>query len=153
VTRVPPPLIALAAAVGQRAISGPTPVPGPRRMVVAATVSLASVAMAGAAGNRFRRTGTTLDPFHPARASSLVTTGPNALTRNPMYVGLAGLLVAHTIWRGSPVTLAPVAAFVVLIDRLQITAEEAALVETFGPDYEAYRAATPRWLDGRSLTG
>jgi len=68
-----------------------------------------------------------------------------------MYVGLTGLLVAHAIWRGSWATLAPVAGFVVLIDRLQIEAEESALLEKFGAEYEAYRAASPRWLDRRSL--
>ncbi len=68
-----------------------------------------------------------------------------------MYVGLAGLLVANAIWRSSWVALAPVAGFVVLIDRLQIQAEESALLEKFGHAYETYRAASPRWLDGRSL--
>ena len=68
-----------------------------------------------------------------------------------MYVGLAGLLVANAIWRGSWLALAPVAGFVVLIDQAQIEAEESALLEKFGAEYEAYRAASPRWLDRRSL--
>ena len=68
-----------------------------------------------------------------------------------MYVGLAGLLVANAIRRNSWLALAPVAGFVVLIDRLQIEAEESALLEKFGDAYETYRAASPRWLDRRSL--
>jgi len=118
---------------------------------VTATVSLASMSMAGAAASRFRRSGTTLEPFHPDHASVLVTTGANSISRNPMYVGLAGLLVANAIWRGSWAALAPVAGFVVLIDRLQIKAEESALLQEFGAEYEAYRAISPRWLDRRSL--
>jgi protein-S-isoprenylcysteine O-methyltransferase Ste14 len=39
----------------------------------------------------------------------------------------------------------------VIIDRLQIEAEESALLEKFGAEYEAYRAASPRWLDRGSL--
>ena len=66
-------------------------------------------------------------------------------------VGMAGLLVANAIRRGSWAALAPVAGFVVIIDRLQIEAEESALLEKFAVEYEAYRAASPRWLDRRSL--
>jgi protein-S-isoprenylcysteine O-methyltransferase Ste14 len=117
-----------------------------------ATLSVASLSLTGAAASQFRRRGTTVDPLHPEAASVLVTSGANALSRNPMYVGMAGLLVAHAIWRRSWAALVPVAAFVALIDRLQIRAEESALTETFGADFEAYRAATPRWLDRRSLS-
>lgn len=102
--------------------------------------------MAVAAVDRFRRSGTTIEPFQPDRASVLVTNGANAVSRNPMYVGLAGMLVAHGVWRGSWVTLLPLAGFVVFIDRVQIQAEEAALLEKFGAEYDAYRAAAPRWI-------
>jgi protein-S-isoprenylcysteine O-methyltransferase Ste14 len=151
VMRVPPPLVAFAAALSQRALTGATPAPNAGRAAVSAAVSLASMSMAGASALQFRRTGTTVEPFHPEQTSVLVTTGANSVSRNPMYVGMAGLLVAHAIWRGSWVALAPVAGFVVLIDRLQIEAEESALLDKFGAEYETYRAASPRWLDLRSL--
>jgi protein-S-isoprenylcysteine O-methyltransferase Ste14 len=89
-------------------------------------------------------------PFEPERASVLVTTGPYARTRNPMYVGLAGLLVAHAVVRASWTALVPVGVFVV-IDRRQIAPEEAALLRLFGAEFEAYRSAVPRWLDQRSV--
>lgn len=82
----------------------------------------------------------------------LVTTGANAVSRNPMYVGMAGLLVANALRRGSWTALLPVVAFTLVIDRVQIAAEEAALLAHFGADYEAYLAAVPRWIDGRSLS-
>ena len=82
----------------------------------------------------------------------LVTTGANAVTRNPMYVGMAGLLVANALRRGSWTALLPVAAFTLVIDRVQIAAEEIALLAHFGADYEAYLAAVPRWIDTRSLS-
>jgi len=65
--------------------------------------------------------------------------------------GLTGLLVAHAIGHGSWKALLPAAAFVAVTDRVQIEAEESALVEKFGEEYEVYRAATPRWLGLRSL--
>ncbi|CUR58672.1 conserved hypothetical protein [metagenome] len=149
--RVPPPVIALAAVLGQRALTGPTGRPPAARAVLATTLVALSGSLAGAASRQFARRGTTIDPIHPDQASVLVTTGPNAITRNPMYVGLAGVVVAHAVWRGSWMALLPVAGYLALIDRLQIPAEENALVGRFGPDYEAYRETTPRWLDRRSL--
>ena len=149
--RVPPPLVALAAALAQRVLTGPAPAPTVGRTAVTTTVSLASISLAGAAASHFRRSGTTVEPFHPDHASVLVTTGANSISRNPMYVGMAGLLAANAIWRRSWAALAPLAGFVVLIDRLQIEAEESALLEKFGADYKAYRAASPRWLDSRSF--
>ncbi len=82
----------------------------------------------------------------------LVTSGANTISRNPMYVGMAGLLLAHAAWRGSWAALLPLGGFVVFIDRVQIQAEEAALLEKFGADYDAYREAAPRWIDLRSLS-
>ena len=81
-----------------------------------------------------------------------MTTGPNSISRNPMYVGLAGLLLANATWRGSWAGLVPIAGFVVLIDRIQIEAEESALLEKFGAEYDAYRASAPRWIGPSSLT-
>lgn len=150
-TGVPPPLVAIAAALAQRALAGATPVPGVGRVAVTAMLSVASMSLAGVAASQFRRSGTTVDPFRPESAFVLVTTGANAISRNPMYVGMAGLLMAHAVWRGSRVALVPLAGFVVFLDRLQIRAEESALAEKFGAEYEAYRAASPRWLDRRSL--
>jgi protein-S-isoprenylcysteine O-methyltransferase Ste14 len=120
--------------------------------MTAGVATAASVALAGAASAQFRRAGTTVDPVHPARASALVTTGPNSLTRNPMYVGLTGLLVSHAIRRGSWAALAPVAVFAFVIDRVQIPPEEAALTAQFGADYEAYRSRVPRWVGLRRGT-
>jgi len=119
--------------------------------VGAAAISLVSFSMAGSAASHFRQSGTTLEPFQPDRASVLVTSGANAISRNPMYVGMAGLLLAHSVWRGSWTALLPLVGFVVFIDRAQIQAEETALRAKFGAAYEAYQATTPRWIDRRSL--
>jgi protein-S-isoprenylcysteine O-methyltransferase Ste14 len=101
---------------------------------------------------QFRRQGTTVEPFEPSRASALVTSGVNSISRNPMYVGLTGLLVANAVRLGSWTALLPVAVFTVVIDRVQIAAEERALLANFGGEYAAYRASVPRWLDRRSVT-
>lgn len=147
---VPPPVVALGAAVGQRALTRRAQRPGAIRGTAAAALAVGSVALAVTAARSFRRAGTTLSPEHPADASVLVTTGPHAVSRNPMYVGLCGLLIANAIRLGSWSALLPAAAYVAFVDRVQIRAEEAALLEHFGADYESYRDGVPRWLAPRS---
>jgi protein-S-isoprenylcysteine O-methyltransferase Ste14 len=143
--------VALAAVLTQRALSRtPRPLTTGRVAGVVA-ISLVSVSLAGAAANQFRRSGTTLEPLHPDQASVLVTSGVNAVSRNPIYVGMAGLVLAHAVWRGSWAALLPLAGFVAFIDRAQIAAEEKALREKFGAEYEAYLTSSPRWLDRRSV--
>jgi protein-S-isoprenylcysteine O-methyltransferase Ste14 len=149
--RPPPPLLALGAGLVQQRLAHGTRTPSAARAMVATVVAVASTGLAGASARQFRRQDTTVDPFDPARAAALVTTGVNAITRNPMYVGMAGLLVANAVRLGSPTALLPVAAFAAYIDRVQIAAEEPALRANFGADYEAYTRSVPRWLDARSV--
>ncbi len=151
VMRPPPPLLALAAALAQRAMTRGAKRPSAARAALANLTAAASAALASTAVREFRHQGTTLEPFKPEQASVLVTTGANAVTRNPMYVGLAGLLVAHALRRGSWKALLPVVAFTTVIDRLQIAAEESALLANFGAEYDAYRATVPRWLGPGSV--
>ena len=150
--RPPPPLVALAAALAQQGLTRGAPPASTLRRSAATATAATSVALAAGAAMRFRAQHTTVEPFDPSKASSLVTSGPNALTRNPMYVGMAGLLVANALRRGSLASVLPVVAFVAYIDRFQVAAEERALAERFGADYAAYRESVPRWLDARSFT-
>ena len=105
-----------------------------------------SVALAAGAARAFGAAHTTVHPLHPEHATALVTSGPNRITRNPMYVGMAGLLTAHAVLRGGLGTLVPLAGFVAVIDRLQIAPEEAALRAKFGDAYLTYCAEVPRWI-------
>jgi protein-S-isoprenylcysteine O-methyltransferase Ste14 len=145
-------LLALAAGVVQRAMTPDAPRPSVPRALLSTAVGAASVALATASALQFRRQGTTVEPFDPSRSTALVTTGVNAITRNPMYVGMAGVLVAHAVRRRSWQALLPAALFVAVIDRFQVAAEESALRTSFGAEYDAYCDAVPRWLDRRSVT-
>lgn len=142
---VPPPVFALAAGIVQHLLAPDRP-SGTTRKVAAAAIAAASLGVDASAMAQFRRHRTTVNPLDPAQASSMVTGGIFGVTRNPMYVGMAGLLTAHAVRRGGWLTPLPVAAFVLLIDRLQIPAEEAAMEANFGEAYDAYRARTARWL-------
>lgn len=148
--RVPPLAGAAAAALGQVAV----PRSRSRRIptsVGAPALAGASAALLASSVRAFQRNDTSVNPLDPSVASTLVTTGPNRLTRNPMYVAMAGLLAAHAASRGRAAALVPVVGFIAWIDRLQIAPEEAALRAQFGDDYAAYMRSVPRWLDRRSI--
>lgn len=142
---VPPPVIVLGCAAAQHAFA-PEGRSGPVRRAAAAGLAAASVGLAAAAGREFSRVGTTVHPLHPEQATHLVTTGPFGHTRNPMYVGMAGLLAAHALGRGGVLTMLPVAGFVAVVDRVQIRPEEQAMRRLFGTEYADYCATTRRWL-------
>ena len=93
--RRPPPAVLLAAAgLAQSAMTRDRRVT-PSSMAAAAPVLGGSLyVLAGSAGS-FLRHRTTVDPVRVERAQHLVVDGPNRLTRNPMYLGLAGTLLAH----------------------------------------------------------
>lgn len=79
---------------------------------------------------------------HPDR---LVTSGPYAVSRNPMYMGWVLLHLGAGAACGSGWIVAALPAAVARVHR-EILREERALGEHFGDDYERYRAAVPRYL-------
>lgn len=94
----------------------------------------------------FGRAGTTVNPLRPASSRVLVTTGLHRVSRNPMYLGHALLLVAWACWLQHPTALVGVPLYMAYVTRYQILPEERALSTTFGAAYDAYRARVRRWL-------
>jgi len=96
------------------------------------------------AARLFGRAGTTIKPFQ--EASALVVRGPYRLSRNPMYVGMVGVLVGIALLLGSlsPAIIIPL--FVALMDVRFIRPEEVALERIFGATYGDYKAKVRRWL-------
>ena len=77
--------------------------------------------------------------------TDLVTTGPYALTRNPMYLGHVVFLASLTLATRSPVALAYGAYSLQWFDR-RAAEDEERLHELFGDEYERYRRRVSRWL-------
>ena len=144
--RLPPVALLACAAALQKLLSPNTKPIRPTRTAVASLTAAASVGLVGSSIAEFRRSRTTVNPVRPDDATALVTAGPHRLTRNPMYVGMVGALAAHAVARGNWAALLPAVGFAVAIDRGQIPAEEAALRKQFGPAYDQYADAVPRWL-------
>jgi protein-S-isoprenylcysteine O-methyltransferase Ste14 len=84
-------------------------------------------------------------------ARRLVTTGPYAYVRNPLYVGNLGIAVGLAIWIGSTAGVALLALALALHYARVVRAEEHGLEGDFGDRYRAYRDATPRWLPSARL--
>ncbi len=147
--RVPPVAVAAVAAGLMWIIAWALPdatlaLPGRVPATVLAALTGVVVAVAGVV--EFRRAQTTVNPLRPDAASSLVRGGIYKMTRNPMYLGLALVLLGWGIFLANPVSLAVLFAFVGYLNRFQIIPEEKALESRFGEAFAAYRKAVARWF-------
>ena len=144
---VPPPvyfLAGLAAGWLLQPVLPRAPFPPVVVRIVGPLLGLAGGALIVWALVAFRRRGTSADPWKPTRA--VVTEGPYAFTRNPIYLSLA-LLTAGLALRMNllgPLALLPVV--LLAVDRLVIAREERYLERKFGDDYRAYKARVRRWI-------
>lgn len=147
--KVPPPVVTLLAALamwGVALVTPPLAVPGRLRAAAAIVLAAGGLASAISAVLAFRRARTTIHPLQPETSSALVTTGIYRVTRNPMYLGLAMLLIAWAALLSSLWALLVLPLFAIYLTRFQIVPEERALAGIFGGDYAAYRARVRRWL-------
>ena len=116
------------------------------RIVIALATFGLAVGIVVTAVIGFRRARTTVDPFHPETASTVVTTGIYRFTRNPMYLGFLLALIALAVFLGNVASAVLPLIFVVYMNRFQIGPEERALRARFGTSYEAYLRSVRRWL-------
>jgi protein-S-isoprenylcysteine O-methyltransferase Ste14 len=111
-----------------------------------ALLAVLSTGLAIAGVFSFRRFATTIDPTRPGSASTLITGGIFRFTRNPMYLGFAGVLLAWGLhlqaWWSLPLPV----LFCLYITVFQILPEEDALRSRFGERYLTYAASVRRWL-------
>jgi protein-S-isoprenylcysteine O-methyltransferase Ste14 len=122
---------------------------GPWLPVLVSVPAGAALAIAGGALARsffraFARARTPVSPYRPP--TTLVTTGPYRLTRNPGYLGMALAYVGIALLAGAPWVLVPLPVVLVLIDRGVIVREERYLRRAFGAEYDDYVRRTRRWL-------
>jgi protein-S-isoprenylcysteine O-methyltransferase Ste14 len=145
--RVPPPVVG--ACVGALMLGAAWLLPVFAFVVpwlLAAAVALAGIVASILGALEFRRARTTLNPLKPDEASALVTSGIFRWTRNPMYLGMALVLLGWGLYVGNFGALVLIGAFVSYIDRFQIDPEERALQARFGATFADYRKRVRRWL-------
>ena len=126
----------------------PLPWPGgPARLVLAAIglcLACAAIALDIAAALAFRRHRTTILPHRPATA--LITEGPFAKSRNPIYVANPLLVAGAGLLFGMIWLVLAALAGALLTQKLAIAREERHLAARFGQDWTDYASRTPRWL-------
>ena len=148
--KIPPPLVAAAVAGGMYAAASLLlPVLAlPPGLRVGAALALAGVGagfdLAGLLA--FRKAKTTVNPLTPSKSATVVTTGVYRLTRNPMYLGLALILLGLAVYLASVWALFGPLVFAAYITRFQIVPAERVLTARFGAAFSTYCARVRRWL-------
>jgi protein-S-isoprenylcysteine O-methyltransferase Ste14 len=92
----------------------------------------------------FKKVGTTVKPYE--KSITLMTNGVFRISRNPMYVGFALILLGIAIFMGSVTPYVVVIVFPILMDRIFIRTEERMLEETFGEVWLEYKKKVRRWI-------
>jgi protein-S-isoprenylcysteine O-methyltransferase Ste14 len=143
----PPPLIYLAGlgiGFGFDALLPSASFPGWLTWSLGSVLLLSGLVLAASFVRAFRRAGTPVNPGESA--TTLVTTGPYRLSRNPGYLGMALGYAGIAILSGALWVLALLAPTLFLIDRGVIRREERHLERRFGEQYLRYKGRTRRWI-------
>lgn len=105
---------------------------------------VAGMALLVIAGGMFKRADTDMIPFR--EVSSLVTGGVYRLSRNPMYLGMALVLLGCAVTVGVVSALLVPPLFMIIIQHRFILPEEAMLRQLFPEAFPAYCQRVRRWL-------
>jgi protein-S-isoprenylcysteine O-methyltransferase Ste14 len=92
----------------------------------------------------FRRARTPIDVR--AAATTLVTTGPYRISRNPGYLGMALAYAGIAVLVPAPWALVTLVGALAVVDRMVIVREERFLERCFGDEYRRYKMRTRRWI-------
>jgi len=98
------------------------------------------------AARSFKEHSTTINPIKIETASSLVVSGIYKYSRNPMYLGIALILIGLSLKFNPIGGLIFTALFIVFITNFQIKPEEKAMQKIFGEEFVNYKNKVRRWL-------
>ena len=118
--------------------------PSPYSWLAGGICLVAGLWIMGWAVRLFGKAETSIKPFD--QSTALVLKGPYRFTRNPMYLGMALVLIGVGLMLGSASPLLVIPLFAGLIELLFIRPEEKRLTKTFATEYETYLARVRRWI-------
>ncbi|WP_374602213.1 isoprenylcysteine carboxylmethyltransferase family protein [Arenimonas sp.] len=147
--KIPPPIVGLVCAGLAWTIARYLPDAGyasPYRTWIALALAVAGISLDLSGLVVFRKARTTINPLSPDKSTAIVQAGPYAFTRNPMYVGMALILLGYCVYLANAVSLVAVAIFCAYITAFQIIPEERLLLRKFGDSYARYMQAVRRWI-------
>lgn len=101
------------------------------------------VSLVGWTVSTVRPEGETLSPV--LESAQLLTSGPFARTRNPMYLGVLTTAAGTSVLGASPVAAGYTAVLWLVYHPLVVFIEEPSLREQFGTEYNQYCDTVPRW--------
>jgi len=96
------------------------------------------------ADSLFKKGRTTVKP--QKMPSKLVISGPFRISRHPMYLGMAAILLGEAVFLGSLTAFASPLVFAMLMEVLFISTEEENLKKAFGKEYMDYKRRVRRWI-------
>jgi protein-S-isoprenylcysteine O-methyltransferase Ste14 len=85
-------------------------------------------------------------PAPIAPTKKLVVEGLHRYVRNPMYIGVATIVLGQAVLFRSWHIIEYLAAVLVIVNFFVVFYEEPTLARQFGRDYEEYRSTVPRWI-------
>jgi len=141
---VPPPVIFIGCVLMMAYL--PNPYPFSINVLIAYLMVLVSSAIVFFSLWQFYKSKANINPIHLEKSNVFVVDGIYRFSRNPMYLSLAGLLVAWAVYLQSAVSFLGVFLFVYLITQWQIKLEEYWLEKKFGEPYLAYKKKVRRWI-------
>ena len=96
------------------------------------------------ADRAFKENKTSVRPLE--KSDRLITTGAFRISRHPMYLGFAGILLGIAMLMGSLTPYLVFPAFLIFMDAVFIRHEEKELEKTFGEAWLQYRKMSRRCL-------
>lgn len=147
--KVPPVVVALLTAALMGIVARAAPGLGwslPAGGLLATGLALVGLLICAMGLAAFKRARTTVNPMTPGTASTLVRSGIYRLTRNPMYLGIALMLLGWAVFLSNALAFCLLAGFPLYMNRYQIRPEERALASRFGHEFAAYASRVRRWL-------
>ena len=116
------------------------------QIFVAVELFFTGLMIIGAGVYIFNEKNTTVNPLNPEKSSKLVEEGIYKFTRNPMYLGMAIILISFGVYLGNIFNVINIILFVLYMNKYQIIPEEKALTQLFGDEFIAYKSKVKRWL-------
>ncbi len=92
----------------------------------------------------FKKKQTTVKPHKIP--NFFITNGPFKISRHPMYLGMASILLGTAIFLGSILTFIFPIVFIIITESIFIPMEEKYLKNKFGEEYTDYKKRVRRWI-------
>ncbi len=92
----------------------------------------------------FKKQKTTVKPDQ--KPTTLIDYGPFKISRNPMYLGMALMLIGEGVLLGSVTSFIGAIIFIAAMEIYFIPEEEKTMHKTFSEDFKQYKKRVRRWI-------